>query len=72
MYAELHSPTCAACQISITEYVRIYKKWYIYKIKMHLVYLVLLPSMVRRKMASPPLIKSLLLALRWVRYAAVP
>lgn len=48
------------------------KKWYIYKIKMHLVYLVLLPSMVRRKMASPPLIKSLLLALRWVRYAAVP
>lgn len=48
------------------------KKWYIYKIKMHLVYLVLLPSMARRKMASPPLIKSLLLALRWVRYAAVP
>lgn len=48
------------------------KKWYIYKIKMHLVYLVLLPSMVRRMMASPPLIKSLLLALRWVRYAAVP
>lgn len=48
------------------------KKWYIYKIKMHLVYLVLLPSMVRRKMASPPLIKSLLLALRWVRYTAVP
>lgn len=48
------------------------KKWYIYKIKMHLVYLVLLPSMVRRKMAFPPLIKSLLLALRWVRYAAVP
>lgn len=49
------------------------KKWYIYKIKIkNLVYLVLLPSMVRRKMASPPLIKSLLLALRWVRYAAVP
>lgn len=31
-----------------------------------------LPSMVSRKMASPPFMKSLLLALRWVRYTAVP
>lgn len=30
------------------------------------------PSMVRRKMASPPFMKSLLLALGWVRYTAVP
>lgn len=28
--------------------------------------------MVRRKIASPPFMKSLLLALRWVRYTAVP
>lgn len=33
---------------------------------------VLLPSMVRRKMASFPFIKSLLFALRWVRYTGVP
>lgn len=34
--------------------------------------LMLLPSMVRRKMASPPFIKSLLLALSCVRYTGVP